>query len=184
LMTCLYDAELFGHWWYEGPDFIEALFRQNAGSEELSFLTPSDYLDKNRENQSTQPVFSSWGQGGYSEFWLNKTNDWIYPHLNKACSEMSWMTRQAKDGGELERRALRQAMRELLLAQASDWAFMMRSGHYKDYAEKRVKIHLSRFYQLAEALQKGQVSTALLTDLEEKDNLFPRVDPAIFLSES
>jgi 1,4-alpha-glucan branching enzyme len=184
LMTCLYDAELFGHWWYEGPDFIEELFRQNAKSDDLTFLTPSDYLDHSPENQATQPVFSSWGQGGYSEFWLNSTNDWIYPHLNKACSEMSWMVRQVKDGGELERRALRQAMRELLLAQASDWAFMMRSGHYADYAEKRVKIHLSRFYQLAEALQKGRISKALLTDLEEKDNLFHRLDPSIFLSES
>ncbi len=183
LVTCLYDAELFGHWWYEGPDFIEAIFRQSVGAEDLSFATGSDYLERFPENQTTQPVFSSWGQGGYSEFWLNQTNDWIYPPLHKACAEMSFLARQTEGAEPLVRRALDQAARELLLAQASDWAFMMRSGHYRDYAEKRVKLHLTHFHQLADSLQKAQISEAFLNDLEERDNLFPRIDPSLFLAE-
>jgi 1,4-alpha-glucan branching enzyme len=180
LMTCLYDAELFGHWWYEGPDFIQQLFEQNAGQEEtLKFVTPSQYLRIFPQNQMTQPVFSSWGVGGYSEFWLNQTNDWIYPLLNNACDEMIRLAGLDRVK-ELEIRALNQAVRELLLAQASDWAFMMKVGHYRDYAEKRVKIHLGRFYQLADSLKTNRISEVFLSDLEEKDNLFPQVDYRLF----
>ena len=78
LVTCMYDAELFGHWWYEGPDFLYFLFELNhqMGSA-LQFTTPSVDLAAYRDLQPTQPAFSSWGLGGYSEVWLNEFNDWI-----------------------------------------------------------------------------------------------------------
>jgi len=183
LTTCLYDAELFGHWWYEGPDFLYSLFKKNAelGSP-LRFVSPSDYLGMFPSNQSTQPVFSSWGFGGYSEFWLNETNDWIYPYLYHACQEMIKLAQTGNGKDPLVSRALNQAARELLLAQASDWAFMMKAG-YSSYAEKRVKIHLNRFYQLAEQVHRGRVEERLLMELEEKDNLFPDIGYEVFKAE-
>ncbi len=181
LMNCLYDAELFGHWWYEGPAFLQEMFEQNAGQEELlKFVTPTEYLKIYLSNQTTQPVFSTWGVGGYSEFWLNETNDWIYPHLNNACDEMIMLTKLNQNPSDLVSRALKQAVRELLLAQSSDWAFMIKAGHYKEYAEKRVKIHLSRFYQLAESIRTGRILEAYLSDIEERDNLFPKADFRVF----
>jgi 1,4-alpha-glucan branching enzyme len=175
LMTCLYDAELFGHWWYEGPDFLEALFERNAQEGTLRFLAPSDYLRTFPRSQTTQPVFSSWGLGGYSEFWLNGANDWIYPHLNHACREMTELASKVVPYTGSVKRALRQAARELLLAQASDWAFMMKAGHYAAYATTRVKTHLNRFHRLAEQVRRGKVEERFLADLEEKDNLFPSI---------
>jgi 1,4-alpha-glucan branching enzyme len=181
LMTCLYDAELFGHWWYEGPSFIQELFEQNAGEEKfLRFITPSDYLKIFSDNQSTQPVFSTWGVGGYSEFWLNESNDWIYPPLNSACAEMIRLADLNKAPKKQVLRALNQAVRELLLAQSSDWAFMMKAGRYAPYAEQRIKIHLNRFYQLADSIRAERVLEAYLSDLEEKDNLFQKVDYGVF----
>ena len=181
LMTCLYDAELFGHWWYEGPSFLQELFEQNAGRQEsLRFITPSDYLKIFSENQITQPVFSTWGVGGYSEFWLNETNDWIYPPLNSACAEMIRLADLKHTSGKLVLRALNQASRELLLAQSSDWAFMMKAGRYAPYAEQRIKIHLNRFYQLADSIRTNRVSEAYLSDLEERDNLFRKMDYQTF----
>jgi len=181
LMTCLYDAELFGHWWYEGPSFLQELFEQNAGRQEsLRFITPSDYLKIFSENQITQPVFSTWGVGGYSEFWLNETNDWIYPPLNSACAEMIRLADLKHTSGKLVLRALNQAARELLLAQSSDWAFMMKAGRYAPYAEQRIKIHLNRFYQLADSIRTNRVSEAYLSDLEERDNLFRKMDYQTF----
>ena len=181
LMACLYDAELFGHWWFEGPEFLYQLFKKNhEQGDPLQCLTPSDYLGKYPVNQVTQPVFSSWGLGGYSEFWLNETNDWIYPLLNQACGEMTTLVERFPTATGKNARALKQAARELLLAQASDWAFMMKAGHYRAYAEKRVKAHLSRFYQLCEQVLRDKVEEKSLSSLEEKDNLFPHVDPQLF----
>lgn len=183
LITCMYDAELFGHWWYEGPDFLYFLFEKNhQTSESLRFLTPLEYLRENPRLQPTQPVFSSWGLGGYSEFWLNETNDWIYPYLNNACDELSALVEASGLIRGTVKRALTQAARELLLCQASDWAFMMKAGHYRSYAEKRFKIHLARFYQLTEQVRRGRVDEKLLSDLEEKDNLFPQMDYETFLT--
>jgi 1,4-alpha-glucan branching enzyme len=183
LIVCMYDAELFGHWWYEGPDFLYFLFKKNHGEGgTLSFLSPSDYLSQNPDNQPSQPVFSSWGLGGYSEFWLNEANDWIYPYLNQACGEMSELAGLFPKASGKKSRSLRQAARELLLAQASDWAFMMKAGHYRDYAEKRLKTHLNRFYRLAEGVRKNKVDEKFLTDIEERDNLFPHVDYRSFQS--
>jgi 1,4-alpha-glucan branching enzyme len=118
--------------------------------------------------------------GGYSEFWLNESNDWIYPPLNSACAEMIRLADLNKAPKKQVLRALNQAVRELLLAQSSDWAFMMKAGRYAPYAEQRIKIHLNRFYQLADSIRAERVLEAYLSDLEEKDNLFQKVDYGVF----
>jgi len=74
-----------------------------------------------------RPSQSSWGYKGFHEYWLNETNAWIYPHLHKGTERMIELSHhEAED--ELQERALNQAARELLLAQSSDWAFIMRTG--------------------------------------------------------
>ena len=185
LVTCIYDAELFGHWWYEGPDFIYFLFELNHQTNtSISFITPSDYLRRFPEIQPTQPVFSSWGLGGYSEVWLNQTNDWIYPLLSSACDEIRALAERERGTVKLTRRAMNQAARELLLAQASDWAFMLYTGNHRLYAERRIKTHLSRFNQLVEQIRGNKVDERFLSDLEEKDNLFPQMDYRVYQSPS
>jgi 1,4-alpha-glucan branching enzyme len=183
LMACLYDAELFGHWWYEGPQFLAHLFRENhQQGGPLTFLTPSDHLEKHPKLQTTQPVFSSWGLGGYSEVWLNPANDWVYPALAEACDEMVRLCRIHPQPKGLVRRALAQAARELLLAQASDWPFMLYTGNHAPYAEWRIKTHLTRFRLLTEGILHHSLEEGFLQDLEGKDDLFPQLDPGIFLS--
>lgn len=183
LMSCLYDAELFGHWWYEGPSFISYLFRENQRQDDrLVFLTPSDYLERLPKLQTTQPVFSSWGLGGYSEVWLNRSNDWIYPALAEACDEMVRLCLMNPKPRGLTQRALDQAARELLLAQASDWAFMLYTGNHAPYAEWRVKTHLTRFRLLVEGILHHSLEESFLQDLEGKDNLFPDLDHRVFIS--
>ena len=116
-----YDAELFGHWWYEGPLWLEFLIRKIAfDQKELSLITPSEYLRENPRNQVVTPSMSSWGWKGYSEMWLQGPNDWIYRHLHNASKRMTELAKGNPDAGGLNRRALNQALRELLLAQSSD----------------------------------------------------------------
>ena len=78
----------------------------------------------------------------------------------------------------LQRRALQQAARELLLAQASDWPFILRTGTSPDYARKRIKDHLLRFTRLHDQLTSGKVDEKWLGQVEARDNLFPDINPA------
>jgi 1,4-alpha-glucan branching enzyme len=180
LIVSPYDAELFGHWWFEGPEWIETLFRKLAKTEELKLIFPQEYLAKYPENQKAEPVFSSWGNKGYSEVWLDGTNDWIYRHIHKAVERMGELTRRYPDEKGLKERALNQAAREVLLSQASDWPFIMQAGTTVPYAVRRVKDHLANFTTIYDTLSSGTVSTEWLTKLERQNNLFPDLDYRIF----
>ncbi|MBN1419096.1 MAG: DUF1957 domain-containing protein [Planctomycetes bacterium] len=182
LIIAPYDAELFGHWWFEGPDFLEFLFRKLAfDQKEIVPITPSEYLDRFPTHQVAQPSASSWGYKGYAEVWLNGSNDWVYPHLYHAANRMVELARAHGNGAsELTRRALNQAARELLLAQASDWAFIMKTGTVVEYAVRRTKSHVHRFQKLADAIRDNRIDPGYLADLESKDNIFPDIDYRVY----
>lgn len=176
-----YDAELFGHWWYEGPLFLEYLFRKmHYDQAMIAPITPAGYLLEYPTNQVTTPCASSWGAGGYGEFWCNGTNAWVYRHLHKMAERMTELARRFDKPGELQQRALRQAARELMLAQSSDWAFIMRTGTTVPYAVKRVNDHVTRFNRLYNNLMAGQIDEPFLAEVERRDNLFPDIDYRIY----
>ncbi|MBI4982011.1 MAG: DUF1957 domain-containing protein [Candidatus Omnitrophica bacterium] len=172
-----YDAELFGHWWYEGPQWLEFLIRKIAcDQDDIRMITPSEYLTENPRNQVINPSMSSWGWKGYSEMWLQGSNDWIYRHLHTASERMTELSKNYSDVNGLAKRALNQALRELLLAQSSDWAFILGTGTHTSYAERRTKDHLLRFNRLYEDIKTGAIDEGWLSDIEYKDNIFPGID--------
>ncbi|MCU0782719.1 MAG: DUF1957 domain-containing protein [Verrucomicrobia bacterium] len=179
LVLAPYDAELFGHWWYEGPEFFDYFVRK-AYYDQKTFLliTPEDYLRLHPTNQIAKPGASSWGEEGYYRVWLNEKNEWIYPHLQVAQERMTELARRFLDPPPLIHRALRQAARELLLAQSSDWPFILRAGTSPDYARNRVKDHLLRFIALYDQLKKKKVDEKWLREVESRDNLFPEINCA------
>jgi 1,4-alpha-glucan branching enzyme len=184
LITAPYDAELFGHWWFEGPLWLEEVLRLAAEApEDLALVTPGDYLARYPGLQVATPSASSWGERGYNEFWLNDGNDWIYPHLHRAGRLMAALAREHGEAppDSPRGRAVRQAGRSLLLAEASDWAFVMRSGTAVEYAHQRVRDHLARFHYLEQAVRGGRVDRLRLAALEEMDRIFPDIDPHAFL---
>src|SRR5208283_1618475 len=146
-------AELFGHWWYEGPEFLDYFARKLFYDQKtVALITPGDYLHRHPTNQIAAPCESSWGEEGYWRVWLNEKNEWIYPHLQIAQERMTEMARQFPNPDPVQERVLKQAARELLLAQSSDWPFILRTGTSPDYARKRVKDHLLRFIGLHDQL--------------------------------
>jgi 1,4-alpha-glucan branching enzyme len=176
IVVAPYDAELFGHWWHEGPDFLNFLVRQVARDQlPYRLVTPTEYLRANPANQIATPAASSWGNRGYWEVWLEKSNAWIYPHLHMATERMIELARQHPQPDPLRERALNQAARELMLAQASDWAFIMKTGTSVDYAIKRTKDHLLRFNRLHDQLHSGEIDQDWLATLESRDNIFPHI---------
>ncbi len=131
---CPYDAELYGHWWYEGPDFLYTLAKKVYYDDcNFKFITPGEYIEKYPEMQISTPCRSSWGAKGYSEVWLNPSNDYVHRHLHKAgdrMCELASMFPSEKDDS-LKRRILNQCARELVLAQSSDWLFIITNGRQK-----------------------------------------------------
>ncbi|WP_267383919.1 glycoside hydrolase family 57 protein [Cyanobacterium sp. uoEpiScrs1] len=175
-----YDAELFGHWWYEGPWFIDCLFRK-AWYEQNTFsmIHLAEYLQSNPTQQVCRPSQSSWGYKGFHEYWLNHTNAWIYPHLHKAIERMIEISNlEASD--RLQQKALNQAARELLLAQSSDWAFIMRTGTMVPYAVHRTRSHLLRFNKIYDDIKAQKIDSGWLEKVEKIDNIFPQINYRVY----
>ena len=171
LVVAPYDAELFGHWWFEGPVFLEALFREAAAAG-LAVVTPGDDLQAWPEAQVVAPVESSWGEHGHASMWLDPVNDWIPQALHGCAQLLAPFARLQRETG-IEGRALVQAFRELLLAQSSDFAFILRSGTVTAYARARVQSHLSAFLELVRAVRTHTVDPLRLQSLERRDAPFP-----------
>jgi 1,4-alpha-glucan branching enzyme len=182
LVVSPYDAELFGHWWFEGPMFLDQLARKIAAHPDMiELVTPSEYLAEYPVNAVGEPSPSSWGDGGYSAVWVDGSNDWIYRHVHRAEARMHELAQRHRDGTDgVLRRALNQAARELLLAQSSDWAFIMKTGTAVRYAVDRVKTHLARFRRIDREISAGWLDEGWLANLEWRDNIFPEIDYRVY----
>ena len=181
IVVCPYDAELFGHWWFEGINWLEFLLRKiHFDQSDIKTISPSQYLKKYPRNQVINPSPSSWGWKGYYEVWLNGTNDWVYPHLHRAADAMVKAAHKYGSQSNIKDRILNQMARELVLAQSSDWAFMMKTGTFVNYAKKRTITHLERFYLLYSYLQKGFYNFEAIEDIERKDNIFPQINYSVY----
>lgn len=179
IIVAPYDAELFGHWWFEGPCWLETVIRR-TNDEKINFemISCSDYLVQQTSHQMAVPSASTWGEEGYSSYWLNEENNWIYPLLHHASDEMEKLVIDFRKVcvSALQERALNQALRSLLLAQASDWPFIMKAGTTTKYANKRITDCLARFNYLHECLRTNKIDQRCLLALETMDNLFPSVN--------
>ena len=177
LLVAPFDAELFGHWWFEGPRFLGALFRQ-AGGSGVRFTHLRQVLSEGQSLQVCQPSPSSWGQGGYHNYWLNETNSWVVAEWQRASRAMVRRVNRGV-GSASQRDLLTQAGRELLLAQSSDWSFILRAGTTTELARERIHRHLDRFWRLMDALDNGsELPEAWLTAVRREDGLFPLLNAA------
>ena len=106
LVVSPYDAELYGHWWYEGPQFIDYLFRKiHFNQSDVEAVTPGDYLDSDLPIQIIQPSASSWGENGYYKVWLNESTSWMYEYAHEAEERMTELARHFEYPNALEYRA-------------------------------------------------------------------------------
>ena len=181
IIVAPYDAELFGHWWYEGPAWIEEFFRKTHHDQDtFQPITPSEYLALELPFQEAEPSSSSWGSKGYHDVWLNKDNDRLYRHLHMAAQRMTKATADFPVAEGLQKETLNQMGRELFLAQASDWPFIITTGTMVRYARERIEDHIVRFNRLHEQLYQQNIDAEWLEKLKAKDNLFPQLDYHIF----
>ena len=206
VVTSMYDAELFGHWWFEGPWWIEAVFRRinengfvksakaidiadetifklngllKKYDDEKSYLQLVENINRNNAKNGVfiaQPATSSWGGGGYAEVWLNGKNDVIQPFLSDIASVLIYICKNGINRVKYPE-VLNQGARELILAQSSDWPFMLTTGQAVSYAERRVKAHLVRAKRcILMAVGEEPLDYAWFNDISGKDNIFPNLD--------
>ena len=181
LIVSPYDAELFGHWWFEGTQFIESIYRaaQNGGHQILP-VSGSEYLGEFPIHQVISPSASSWGDAGYNGVWLNPSNDWIYRHLHAAEERMVALAQRFPNADGYLLRALNQMARELLLAQSSDWAFIMTTATTVPYAVRRTRDHINRFMGLHEQIISNRIQEDSVRDIEWRDSAFQEIDYHIY----
>jgi 1,4-alpha-glucan branching enzyme len=183
IVVAPYDAELFGHWWFEGPDWLEEVCRLTAKSDNPTRLTTfSAYLREFPPQQEVRMTYSTWGDGGFNRVWLNESNDWIYPHLHRAEKAMVTMADNYCQPSQLQIKALNQAVRELLLAQSSDWPFIINGNTTVDYAKRRFHEHLDNFFNICHQFQNNLLDDHFLTELENVHPIFPKVDYRVYQS--
>ena len=182
ISVCAFDARVFGTLWYEGPKFLESIFREGITLGGFQFMTPAEYIFKQDQMnfQTIRPEYSSWGSNGYAESWVDSSNDWMYRHTMRAMERMIELAERFPNNTGLKERALNQAAREILLAQASDWPGMLYRQEYVEYAHNQLEAALRNFTTIYEALGSNHISTEWLTNLERRHNIFPNINYRVF----
>lgn len=184
VISAAFDTELFGHWWFEGVDWLKQVLRHLAASESVKLTTASTIVEEETPERLMILPESSWGSGGSHFTWLNDDTAWMWPLIHAAEGRMEALVAENPDPGEERADLLNQIARELLLAESSDWPFLVTTGQAKEYATLRFNEHLLRFNQLADLAEAGDVLDAvgreMLSSLHERDNPFPQIDFRVF----
>ncbi|MGH7498282.1 MAG: 1,4-alpha-glucan branching protein domain-containing protein, partial [Gemmatimonadales bacterium] len=179
-----FDTELFGHWWFEGPDFLGDTFRALArqGSE-VRPVTGSRHLAEHPARSGIRLPAGSWGANGDFSMWMSDHTAWTWERL-WPLEAAFWDVAPRALASPAARPVLEQATRELLLAQSSDWQFIISTGAAADYAERRFREHCADAEGLVAALVDGSddalgPAQRRAEVLARRDHLFPDVIPAV-----
>jgi 1,4-alpha-glucan branching enzyme len=174
-----YDAELYGHWWFEGPMFLEHVFRAIARTKgEMEATSLRGYLERQPVTVRATPSPSSWGAGGYGEVWVGPAAGWSWRHVHHATRYVSWLVRMHRGVDGARGAALDQAIRELLLLQSSDWNFIIHTGTSMKYAEARIRSHVHRLRHLGYLVERGELGAddeVWLADVSGRDNFLSQM---------
>ena len=179
IVAAAYDTELFGHWWFEGVDWIKEVLRHLSQSEFVELTTASGFIKSHPPEDVLALPESSWGLGGGHFTWQNADTDWVWPMIHSAEVRMEKLVVRYPEADGPMKEILNQAARELILLQASDWPFLITTGQARFYAEKRFSEHVNRFQQLADIAESGRHGRAALDlchQLWELDKVFPDID--------
>ncbi len=180
VVCAMYDTELFGHWWFEGCDWLYEALKRLAQDEEITLVSATDYLEAYPPTTVVSLPEGSWGEGGFHFVWLNEETKWTWRHVYKAEARLENVLRRHLERLDpTGRRLLKQAARELLLLQSSDWQFLITTVNAADYGAMRFTSHVEAFNKLVDLFEVCQASGVwepsqeiLLSELEKRDDLF------------
>lgn len=174
-----YDTELFGHWWFEGVDWLKGVLRRLANDDSVDLLSATEIVEQYEPDRVAELPESSWGAGGNHFTWMNVETEWMWPIIHDAEKRMEALVEAYPDASGDRKRLLDQAARELLLLESSDWPFLVTTGQAKEYATKRFREHVERFEEMAAAAESESIAPEALNrlqSLENQDNPFDSID--------
>ena len=184
LLCAPFDTELFGHWWFEGPEFLYWVIKYISMDPEIEMATGATQISDNPPNEVLRIPEGSWGEGGYHYIWLNKWTQWTWKHIYESEKTFEKRLKEVDHKNDsVAKRILVQIARELLLLESSDWQFLISTFAAKDYAESRLTIHFDVFNKLDNILDRYLQSGSLkpkdetyLQKVEERDIAFKNLD--------
>ena len=180
VISSAYDTELFGHWWFEGVDWLKHVLRGLASSETVALTTASRFVTEHEPTQVMALPESSWGAGGGHFTWLNDDTKWVWEPIHAAERRMEELVARFPTAEGQQLAMLNQTARELLLLQSSDWPFLITTGQAKEYASERFVSHTERFNALADIAERNAPLSAeehaLLAEIAQRDNPFPTIN--------
>lgn len=183
LVMVSFDTELFGHWWFEGIEFIKQVIKKfHKYLPEVNRVTAGEYLQQHPPVEAIQIPESSWGQGGHFYVWQNHLTEWMWPIIHGCERRMSAIADKFDNipDDKLMQRALAQVARENLLLQSSDWPFLITTWQAKDYATDRFNEHVERFEKIADMIESGNIDEGVLASIEDIDNCFPDINYRVY----
>lgn len=177
-----FDAELFGHWWFEGPDFLGDLYAHLPQFESLRPTTAGTHLDAHAPRSGLRLATGSWGANGDFSMWNGPLVDWTWPVIWEV-EDRFWSLAARALADDRTHEILAQAARSMLLLQSSDWQFIISTGAAADYAERRFREHCEAAEELVGALERGdpelEAAQHRAEELRRRDDLFPEILPAV-----
>jgi 1,4-alpha-glucan branching enzyme len=177
LISCNYDTELFGHWWFEGVTWIKEVLRRLAANSKVQLTTASEFVEQHPPERVMNLPEGSWGAGGTHFTWDNEDTHWMWEPIYDSERRMEKLVaKYGKKADENTRGVLNQAARELLLLESSDWPFLVTTGQAREYAIQRFTQHVERFTDLVNSVERGQPDSGLAARLWELDRVFPDID--------
>ncbi len=184
VLVAPFDAELFGHWWFEGPQFMKLVMKKLLDDGTVLLTNCCEELDRRQPVEVISLPEGSWGEGGYHFIWLNEDTSWTWRHIYDDELRFVELVRGLPWRENFKvREVLEQAARELLLLQASDWQFLISTFSARDYAEVRFQEHheaFNRLCDMAEGLARGEEPSAgawqYFEDCKARDALFPDLE--------
>ena len=169
MITTTFDSELFGHWWFEGIDWLGLVLRELGDIA----TTVARRLEAQPPRERIALAEGSWGKNNDHSTWIAPQTEWMWEAIRAAAPRLRAIADDPPRDA-FRARAAAQALRELLLLESSDWPFLLTTGQAGDYASERFRSHGQRLGRALELALRGTRADEIeLRSMERADNPFP-----------
>ncbi len=171
VLVAPFDAELFGHWWFEGPKWLERVIENLKIIDGIEPATGKEIAKDYPKTETIALKEGSWGENNDHSVWLNENTKWTWEKLYKTeKSFLNFLKKHKKKAlnDHTLNKILKEAAKSLIIAEASDWQFLIHTQSGVDYVTERFDKHIDEVEKLLE-IAKGYLNT---NELSDKDREF------------